>query len=230
MGVVCGKCGKTVEGEGIQFCPYCGEKLTGRTEATGEDPGAEWVRKAMEVSSYPERKKILEQGLAACPDSREIRWELLFIGEPQQVKRPRTMDFSIIKSWILEIYRKPGNFTPDRRDQLRAGLYDDPKLKACLALFEDPEQKQKEYILRLCREYIEIFLEGDSQVSGTWFGLRIERNKEKRMSQPAAEILGRIRGDEKLLPEQREQLRKAFYQAYAERMGGKTEYLDQALQ
>ena len=73
MSVVCGKCGKTIEGEGVQFCPYCGEKLAVRTEAPREDAGEPWVRKAREVTSYPERKKILEQGLTACPDSREIR-------------------------------------------------------------------------------------------------------------------------------------------------------------
>ena len=155
---------------------------------------------------------------------------MLFIGNPRpQAKKPRTMDFSIIKCWILDIYRKPGMFTPDRRDELRAELFDDPGLAECFALFDNPEQKQREYILRLCRDYIEIFLEGDNQISGTLFGFRIDRNKEKRMAQPVAEMIERIRKDEKLIPEQRDQLWKSLYQAYREKMGGKTEYLDQAI-
>jgi len=109
---------------------------------------------------------------------------------------------------------------------MRAWLFDAPQLKACLEKFEDPERKQQEYLLRLCREYVNIFLEGDSQIMGNLFGFVLGRNKEKRLAVPAGQIIAAMKKDEKLSPEQREQLWRAFYQAYSLEMNGKTEYLD----
>ena len=201
MNMTCNQCGRTIEGEGIAFCPYCGAKLN--TEENSSVPVNEeaekWIRKALGVNSYPERKKILTEGLKACPDSLEIAWELLFVGE-EPPKRVRGIDYSIIKSWILEIYLKPGEFSEEKRNAMRAQLFDDPKLKDCLNRFDNPEDKQKEYIQRLCREYVELFLEGSNLVMGNIFGFHIERNKDKRLAVPMAQMIERIRADEKLSP------------------------------
>ena len=231
MSMTCIQCGKQINGEGMAFCPYCGAKLPEAVNP-GEPRSEEadkWIRKALAVTSFPERKKILLQGLNACPDSREIKWELLFIGEEEPKKRSFALDFSIIKCFILEIYRSPGSFSEEKRDRMRAGLFDDPQLRDTCALFDDPAQKQREYIQRLCREYVEIFLEGNNQLMGNWFGIRLERNREKKLAVPVAEIIKRIKKDEKLSPEQREQLVQAMAQAYAGKCGGKTEHLDELL-
>ena len=227
MSTTCIKCGKTIIEKDAAFCPYCGEKMSIiKNSETQNEEAAQWVRKALSVTNYFERKKILLKGLEACPDSREIEWELLFIGE-EPPKRKMGIDFSIIKSWILEIYLKPGDFSEEKRNRMRAQLFDDPKLKQTIQLFDDPEKKQQEYLQRLCTEYVELFLEGSNLVMGNIFGFHIERNKEKKLAVPVAEMIGRIRTDEKLLPQQREQLWKAMYQAYSARTGGKTEYLDE---
>ena len=42
-------------------------------------------------------------------------------------------------------------------------------------------------------------------------------------------MIKRVREDEKLSTDQREQLWKALYQGYAARNGGRTEYLDERL-
>jgi hypothetical protein len=221
-----------VDGQGIAFCPYCGEKLPEAAEVktpARKDPEAEkWIDKALAQTSYPDRKKILLKGKEACPDSAEIDWELLFIGE-QGPRKGKVIDYSIIKCWVLEIYHNPGAFSEERRTAMRGELFDSPALKSCLARFEDPGRKQKEYLLRLCRDYIEIFLEGNSSVMGIWFGFQVERNKEKKLAPHAAGIIAAMKKDEKLLPEQREQLWQSFYQAYAARMNGKTEHLDSLL-
>ena len=230
MSKICGQCGKTVEGDGVAFCPYCGAKLPETAEkAEPVNPEAEkWIRKALAVTSYPERKKILLKGLEACPGDRELEWELLFVGEKGR-QRGQVFDFSIIKSWVLEIYRQPGIFSADRRNSMREQLFDAPQLKACLDKFENPEKKQQEYLDRLCREYIELFLEGNNQIMGNIFGFRIDRNKEKKLAAPVGEMIARIKADEKLSPQQREQLWKTLYQAYGARMDGKMEYLDELI-
>lgn len=229
--MVCSQCGKRIEGEGIAFCPYCGAKLTGQSgnpEEPRNEEAEQWIRKALAVTSYPERKKILLKGLEACPDSREIAWELLFVGEPA-TRRARGIDFSIIKSFILEIYWKPGDFSADQRERMRSQLFDAPALRQCLQRFQNPEDKQREYLQRLCNEYVELFLEGNNQVMGNLFGFQITRNREKKLAVPVAQMIARIKADEKLLPEQREQLWKALYQGYASRTNGNTEHLDELL-
>ena len=62
---------------------------------------------------------------------------------------------------------------------------------------------------------------------GNIFGFRIDRNKEKKLAVPVGEMIARIKADEKLSPQQREQLWKTLYQAYGARMNGKMEYLDE---
>ena len=227
---ICSLCGKTIEVEGVAFCPYCGTKLTeAHPPEEQNEEAAKWVRKALAAPDFPKRKDILLKAQQACPDSREIAWELLFIGKPE-AKRPRTIDYSIIKSWILEIYWNPGSFSTERKDRLRAQLFDDPELIRTLQMFPDPEKKQREYLERLCKEYVELFLEGSNQVMGGIFGFRIERNKDKKMAVPVAQMIANIRADEKLLPEQREQLWKILYQTYGVITGGKMAYLDELLE
>ena len=227
--MICEKCGKTIEVEGVAFCPYCGTKLAVNNPPEERNEAAErWIREAQATTSYPKRKEILLKGQQACPDSREIAWELLFIGKPE-AKRPKAIDYSLIKSWILEIYWNPGSFSEERKDRFRAQLFDDPELVRTLQMFPDPEKKQREYLERLCKEYVELFLEGNNQVMGGIFGFRLERNKDKRIAVPVAQMIANIRADEKLLPEQREQLWKILYQAYGVRTGGKMEYLDELL-
>ena len=195
--MICEKCGKTIEVEGVAFCPYCGSKLAVNNPPEERNEAAErWIREAQTTTSYPKRKEILLKGQQACPDSREIAWELLFIGKPEE-KRPKAIDYSIIKSWILEIYWNPGSFSEERKDRFRAQLFDDPELVRTLQMFPDPEKKQ--------------------------------RNKDKRIAVPVAQMIANIRADEKLLPEQREQLWKILYQAYGVMTGGKMEYLDELL-
>ena len=61
MSIICAQCGRTIETEGVAFCPYCGEKLpaAGRNNAAaGSREAEEWVWKALAVSGIPARKKI----------------------------------------------------------------------------------------------------------------------------------------------------------------------------
>ena len=236
MNAVCDQCGKAVTGEGMTFCPYCGAKLpaevSGGEQETGkpEKEARQWVRKALAETAYPDRKRILQQGLAACPGSREILWELLFIGEEGSRRRGFSLDFSIIKSFILDIYLNPKNFTEEQKNRMRSQFYEDPDLLSCTALFENPEEKRREYIQRLCREYVEIFIENNSRLMGRIFGLQLDRNRERKLAAPVAQMIRRVREDEKLTPEQRDWLWKALYQACAARSGGNTAALDQLLE
>ena len=231
MSMICPNCRKSIEGDRIAFCPYCGMKLPepAAVPPAPEDEAADrWIRKALAETSYPKRKQILLQGLEENPDSREIAWELLFIGE-EGTKRAKAYDYSIIKCWALDLYLRPEELKREKQDEMRAQLFDSPELNRCLNLFENPEEKHREYLLRLCRKFIVLFMEGDNRLMGSWFGFRIDRKKEKVLAEPAARMITRMKADEHLLPEQRQTLSNAMYRAFSERYAGKTEYLDEYL-
>ena len=211
--MTCIKCGKEITGEGIAFCPYCGAKLETAEKKLVSKEAEEWVQKALKVTSLPERKKILEQAKTACPDSTEIDWELLFIGTPDPKPARGKLDFSIIKSWLLQIYRKPGDFSREKRDAMRRELFEGEQLQAALAAYENPEEKMREYLGRLCREYIEIFLKEDNQLMGNIFGLRIGRNRDKVLEEAVNNMIRLIEADEQLSAERKQMLKEAMLRA-----------------
>ena len=211
--MICRQCGKEIPGDGMIFCPYCGAKLSAAEEKRVSEEAAEWIQKAMKVTSLPERKRILEKAKQDCPDDPEIDWELLFIGTPDP-KPPRgKMDFSIIKSWLLQIYRKPEEFSKEKRDAMRNELFHSPQLQSALAAYDNPEQKMREYLERICREYVDIFLKEDNQLMGNIFGLRIGRNQTKILEGAVQEMIRRVEADGQLSSEEQQMLQESLIQA-----------------
>ena len=213
--MICGHCGKEIAGEGISFCPYCGQRLAAAEGGKASGEAQEWVRKALRVTSLPERKKILDQAKAACPDAPEIDWELLFIGTPDPKPKRGKMDFSIIKSWLLQIYRTPGEFSGEKRDAMRHELFEGERLRAILAAAADPEAKMQEYLNRLGREYVDIFLKEDNRLMGNIFGFRIGKNRFKPVEDAVNGMIRMIEADEKLSEGQRTALAEAMRLAIA---------------
>ena len=209
----CIRCGKEITGEGMAFCPYCGSRIKAEDEKKTSPEAAEWIAKAMKKTSLPERKVILEEAKRACPDDPVIDWELLFIGTPDPKPKRGTIDYSIIKSWALQMYRNPGDFSAEKKDAMRRELFDSPQLLAVLGTYEDPDGKHREYLERLCREYVDIFLKEDNRLMGTLFGLRLGRNRDKVLGETVEAMIARVEADEKLTTEQKQMLQEAMRNA-----------------
>ena len=211
--MTCRQCGREAAGEGIAFCPYCGAKIVATENAQTSAEAEEWVRKALKITSLPERKKLLDQAKQACPDAPEIDWELLFIGAPNPKPKRGRMDFSIIKSWLLQIYRNPGEFSAEERNAMRHELFEGEKLRAILAASADPKAKMQEYLNRLGREYVDIFLKEDNRLMGNIFGFRLGKNRMKPVEDAVNGMIRLMEADEKLSEEQRTALTGAMRQA-----------------
>ncbi len=223
MTMRCRQCGKIITGkEEMSFCPFCGCRLE------GEKPEREkWLKKIGEARTYPERKAVLEKALQELPDDPELEWEALFIGHTDE--KSKAVQMSIIKSYLLEIYRTPGDFSRAQRDRMRTELFQDPQLLRCLERTENPQQRRYDYLLRLSKEHISIFLEGNNRIMGNWFGLRTEKRREKLMAPAAASIILRMQQDDSLPEEERKALSGAYYQAFSDLMDGKTSFLEEEL-
>lgn len=239
MNRVCEKCGRIPDRADMRFCPYCGSALPlPASPEEGKKDGAEipeeakkLLRKAEEAKSIPEKEKILLKAREAFPDCFPVEWELLFIGEKKKKgQKPGTFDYSVIKSYLLRVFQKPWLFTRERAAQDKKELFEGGQLTRCLAMSGEPEARMDMYLYRLCREYIEVFLEEDRKLTGGLLGFKTEKNNEKLISGEAARMIRGIRADAALTKEQKGSLEKSFLRAYTDRFGGRTEYLDAKLE
>ncbi len=228
MKMICPQCGKSSVTEEGLFCPFCGSRL--EPEEKKDSVSAEekrWLEKADQTQNVIEREKILLKAREACPDSYPIEWELLFIGHER--KERNRVDYSRIKCYLLHMYFEPEIFSSARMEENRQELFGDPQLQKCLKMSGTPDQTLSEYLLRLSREYIDIFLAHDARINRTFLGFHVERNLDKTLSRVGANMLIRIRDDELLSTEHRGQLYCAFYQAMSEQLGGRTSQLDEEI-
>lgn len=113
---------------------------------------------------------------------------------------------------------------------MRRELFEDPQLERCLRLAEDEQGWLAGYLLRLCREFIQVFLMGSSEYMPRLLGFRLERDASKALAKPAAQMLRAMAGDEALPRQQRAMLQSAFEQAFAAECGGELRWLRQALE
>ena len=71
----------------------------------------------------------------------------------------------------------------------------------------------EEYLERLCREYIDIFLKEDNQLMGNIFGLRIGRNRDKVLEGAVENMIRQIEADRELDAGRKQMLREAMMRA-----------------
>ncbi len=233
MSAQCVGCGKPLPLEGAAFCPFCGaaqQPAPAPAVSSSLPPEAEaYLRKAEKADSIPARKKILLEARALFPDCFPIEWEYLFIGHEGKSRLRNRLDFSIIKSYLLEMYLMPEEFSEERKQADRTELFEDPQLLRCLRMGKDPDQLMRDYLLRLSREFIDLFLEGDSRINRTFLGIRLNRNPEKALSQAAVRVIRNMEADTLLPEDRRRLLTQCFYQAFSIRLGGQTGWLDAEL-
>ena len=89
--VNCKKCGAPLS-LNEAFCPYCGVKLAQPKGKAVSPEAEEWIRKALRVTSMPERKKILEEAgfavvyTSVVPDeAAQIQAELISCADEKRI-------------------------------------------------------------------------------------------------------------------------------------------------
>jgi hypothetical protein len=214
--------------EGAVFCPYCG----GALQSQPPDPEAAVVKALLadvEAQSDPCKKhELLTQALAEHPGSLAVAEEILFLGRLHE-RSKRTLDFSIIKSFLLNLYLEPETLTPEKQAAMRRELFDHPDLARCLALAADQAAFMAHYLHRLSDQFIQLFLRGSTKYMRRYFGFGLDGRAPKLLAAPAAKMLYAMRTDTALNEDQRSQLMHAFYDSFSENMGGETRWLTETL-
>ena len=224
----CPKCGRTLEiAAGATFCPFCGASLTPKAADSAEVSAL--LRQAANESDPKKRYAALTKAQALAPESLAVCEELLFLGRLHE-RTPKKLDFSIIKSFLLQMYLTPKDFTEAKADAMRAELFEHPLLLRCLALAPDPQAYMTHYLTRLSGEYIDLFLRGSSVYMRRYFGFGMESRAPKYLAEPAGDMLARMRADDRLSDERRALLTNAFYEGFSRQMNGETRWLDERLE
>lgn len=223
----CPSCRRELPVPGAAFCPYCGTAIA---KAEAIPAKAREALEALGKTDDPAKKyQILVSAREACPDCLAIERELLHHGRLHE-RNPRKLDYSVIKSFLLHIYLTPDEFSQSQKDAMRAELMEAEQLKRCQALAPDGEGFTREYLERLSREFIHLFLEGSNIYMRSIFGLTFRKNTAKLLAQPAARMLLNMQNDGELTTVQREMLMNAFYRAFSLQMDNDTAALVEELQ
>lgn len=221
----CPHCGRklAVEG-GAAFCPFCGGSLAQARQTPEKDAVRDVLTKLEEISDPVKKYELLKKTQAEYPDSLAIAEEILFLGRLNE-RNPKSLDFSVIKCYMLMIYLEPDTIAPDKIDVLRRELFNHPNLDRCLALTDDREAFLNRYLTRLSSQFIDLFLHGSSKYMRRYFGFGLDSRAPKLLAGPTARMLAAMRHDEELTPEQRSMLMHALYAAFSTRLSGDTQWL-----
>lgn len=224
----CPGCGKAVTTGGASFCPFCGAPLTAQEQQPAEPEEVQMALLKYTTLEDPVKKgKFLEEYLAKYPDSLLLNEEKLFLGRLAH-RDKRRVDFSLIKTYLLNLYLTPSEFSRDQKDNMRQEIFSHPDLERCLAIAPNREAYMTHYLERLCTEFVYLFLHSSSTYNHTFLGFRLDSRLSKNLAAPAAAIMKNIHGDTELTAENRMQLYMAFHRGFLNDVGSCV-FLDQRL-
>ena len=199
MRLLCPLCGKETETgapEGFA-CACCGGWLRlepyGQAfllkpisrELPGEREAMELVRRSGRLTKPKERKKLLDDALRLCPDSLGVNKAVLLFGRLGE-QDGDCFDYHRIKSYLLHAFEEPDK-EPDGAAMLEE-LTGDSQLKRCLELAPDKAAFIGDYCAEMCREYVRVFLKGDTEKCNRIFGIRFGR-LDRALCRPVAKML-----------------------------------------
>ncbi|MCL1796202.1 MAG: zinc-ribbon domain-containing protein [Clostridia bacterium] len=210
--ISCNQCGHQMADEEAKFCSRCGAPMT---ETISAAPSLFSQRIAKETK--PDRKyAIIQETLRENPDDFEANEALLFLGSLHERRRGRTIDFSVIKCNLLCIYDCPETLSSEAYESKHRELYEGEQLNRTRALAKNPAAYYDAYLLRMAREYIDLFIRGDTRYATWGFGFaRSIDSLAKSCAEPVKRMIERVRADDRLSDATREQMARALSAGYA---------------
>ena len=226
---LCPRCGKTLPMDSdAAFCQYCGAPVSNAGGRVEKEAVQALLTKANKQTDPIKKHDLLLKAMEEDPQSLSAAEELLLLGRLYE-RSPRKLDFSVIKSFVLNAYLEPEEYATEKRLAMRREIFDHPDLTRCLALAEDEDAFLTRYLTRLSNQFIELFLRGSSRYMRRFFGMGLDSRAPKLLANPAVRLINEVRGDPELTARQRSLLTHAFYSAFSGQMGGDTQWLDQAM-
>jgi len=163
-----------------------------------------------------------------APEDLGIQRRLLLHGRLHE-RNPRDLDFSVIKSFLLNAFEHPEKHKPEDLRKMERELFDEPRLLRALELAPDRAAFLRGYLEDLSRDYMRIFISSDSGHVPKVLGFSFKGALPRYLAMPARDILKNIFSSPYLSREEAQVLAKAFYRAFFEQVQGETKALDAQL-
>ena len=223
----CPKCLKSLPMEGLGFCPHCGANLKHNEVAPPEIVTIK-ISEAKKHADPNKRYKALVVLQQEYPGTLAIERELLYHGRLHEGNK-NCVDYSVIKSYLLQPYLTPSDFDATETAKMQEELFNSPQLQKCLALSNNENNFMHEYLLHLSRQFVEIFLLASSYYMRSFLGFTQTSKAPKFLAEPVSAMLNNIHHSETLSQNQKQMLYVALYQGFASAMGSQTSFLDERL-
>lgn len=189
----CAKCGEETaySARPPKFCAYCGGIFA-------EEAENRHLKAALAEPDYAKKRELLLSARAECPDSYEIEMELLCLG--RLYEKGRSADFYRIPFWPLQALETPRAFPEGERRKMLSSFFENPAIPPVLELAPSPDAFWRDYLKRMAREYVNIFIRSSSANSLILGFHRSERDVMRR-SVPCALTMAENIRTSALVPE-----------------------------
>lgn len=225
---VCNQCGKTIQPADAAFCPYCGAAMLAQTPSLPEGAKA-YLKEADKLKDPVKKHEWLLKAQKEYPDCLEIAEALLFLGRLYE-RSPQKLDYSVIKCFLWHMYLTPGEFSGEKKQQMREEFFHHPQLLRCLELAPDEQSYLRRYLKRLGCEFVSLFLKGSNRYTRSLFGFRFDNRMSRVLAQPVAQMIVNIRQDDALSAQERALLCEALYAAFLTETGSEPQWVDEELE
>lgn len=192
----CTKCGMETlyETQRPRFCSACGQPfendfsaLTDRGMAENEAKKQALLYRARSEEDAAARHALLLKAREEFPDDYEIEMEILCQG--RLYERGGQADFYRIPYWPLNALEKPKEFSEKERKKMLSVFFENPELARVRALVGDDGRFWNDYMRRMAREYVSLFI-ASSSANTLLLGFR--RRASDVMKRCAASLVGML--------------------------------------
>lgn len=163
-----------------------------------------------------------------APNDLRVQKELLLRGELHK-RDSRNISFFVIKCYVLHAFEHPEQHSEEEQQRMAREIFDHERVHKCLAIASDTEAFMKEYLGDLCREYVRLFIAGDTTHTRAVLGIALSAKQPQYLAVPAFDVLSNIFCCPFLAENEQLLLGGAFYRAYHTYMDGRTQPLDERL-
>lgn len=230
----CNKCNNTlsIDLEKIKdkvFCPYCGNEIILNSSNKNED--LEIKSTINDVLKNNDPVKIHEELVLLdknYPNNLDIKKALLLQGN-LHLRNKKLADFSIIHSYMLNIYLEPNEIKKDKFNELHNELINGQRLNDCLKVANDKNKFLQQYYVDISENFINLFMKNSSRYIKSIMGIKIIKNEAKALSFYGAKIIKNIFNDSNIEENLKTTIAKSFYIAYGNVLGNEYQFINEYL-
>lgn len=178
-----------------------------------ENADAEELVLLSRTQSDPVQKHaLLLRAAELNPDHLPALRELLLLGNLHK-RNPAAPDYNIIKCYLLHVFEHPEKHTEEEIRTKAQEIFHHPLLQRCISLSSTPDQFITDYLMELSKEYVRLFIQGDSSHLPSLLGFTRHSHVGRYLAKPMGDCILNMLSCPFLSADEQQKLAQAFYLA-----------------